>query len=97
MRFGFKMGNQNSVLLEASCTGNLRKVQQVLETASTSDVNRKGQVKLTCKLLAVQITGFAAAFADLPVLGYPSTYQRHHLRLTCSYNSPHTLLHICAA
>lgn len=47
MRFG--MGNQTSVLLEASCTGNLRKVQQALEKATiASDVSRKGQVKLTC-------------------------------------------------
>ena len=56
MWFGIKMGNQNSVLLEASCTGNLRKVQQGLERASVSDVNRKGQVQPICKLLAVQIT-----------------------------------------
>ena len=56
MWFGIKMGNQNSVLLEASCTGSSRKVQQALEKGSASDVNRKGQVKLTRKLLAVQIT-----------------------------------------
>ena len=67
MRFG--MGNQTSVLLEASCTGNLRKVQHALEKAtSPSDVNRKGQVKLMCMPSgSADHLEFAAAFADLPV------------------------------
>lgn len=43
-----RMGNQTSVLLEASSTGNLQKVLQTLDKPGVSDVNRKGQVKLTC-------------------------------------------------
>lgn len=42
----FGMGNRNSVLLEASSTGNLRKVLQAVEKPGVADVNRKGQVKL---------------------------------------------------
>ena len=51
----FVLGNQNTVLLEASCTGNLRKVQQALDKASALDVNRKGQVSSPASSLAVQV------------------------------------------
>ena len=80
------MGNQNSVLLEASCTGNLRKVQQALEGAKVSDVNCKGEVTLTCKLLAVQIT---LLLLTCLCCGTPVRIRRHHLRFTRS-----TTLHI---
>ncbi|KAL3140196.1 hypothetical protein ABBQ38_004472 [Trebouxia sp. C0009 RCD-2024] len=39
----FGLGNQNSVLLEASSTGNLRKVLQAIEKTGAADANRKGQ------------------------------------------------------
>lgn len=87
----FVMGNQNTVLLEASCTGNLRKVQQALDRASASDVNRKGQVKLTCILPsgAGHLKVFFATALHLPVLSYSIWKHPTQYYLSC-----HTLLSV---
>ena len=79
----FGLGNQNSVLLEACCTGNLRKVQQALDKLGVSGTNCKGQVKLHC--LALQIT----LNLPLPLLCLPGQSDSSGdlmgaLQLTCS-------------